>query len=91
MVEQQYAEYAIHVQDVGPVGGAQRAPYKATVGADKPDIYLDETEAQANAQKVIADYQRLGQPDIAAKVGIHVRMVTTIYEEWTPLATTPAA
>lgn len=75
MDEQQYAEYAIHVDSVGPVGGATRAPFRPTVGAELPDIYRDETEARTNADKIVADYQRLGQPDMAAKV--HVRAPAT--------------
>lgn len=85
MVEQ-YAEYAVEVLGIGFVGGTQHPPFHATVGAEAPDVFLDEDTAFTCAKKIADDYRRLGQPDMAAKVGLHARIVTVTREDWATLA-----
>jgi hypothetical protein len=87
MTIDQHAEYAVEVQDIGFVTGATHAPYYVTVGAGDPDVFDDEEEVRRCAQKIADDYRRLGQPDMAAKVVIHVRAVTTTREEWAAIGT----
>jgi hypothetical protein len=85
MTADQHAEYAVEVQDVGYACGAQRAPFNITVGAETPDVFDNQDDAQRCADKITDDYRRLGQPDMADKVVIHVRIVTTARDEWSLL------
>lgn len=87
MTIDQHAEYAVEVQDIGFVYGATHAPYYVTVGTDTPDVFNNEEDVRLCAQKVADDYRRLGQPDMAAKVVIHARAVTTTREDGAPIGT----
>lgn len=83
----QSAEYAVEVQDIGYVTGATQPPFYVTVGADTPDVFNNPDEARRCALKIADDYRRLGQPDMAAKVRIHARAVTTTREDWAIIST----
>lgn len=83
-------EYAVEVLGVGYVGASQHPPFNAVVGADQPDVFTSEAEAQSLAARIRSDYVRLSLPAIANTVSVVMREVQVSRSDWsTPPVTIP--